>query len=119
MTPLFSLPLRLVAFSLWFAAEVVKSSYAVLRDVLTTGRRSRPRVVDMPLESELDGHVTLIASLITLTPGTLTLGVTRGGNGARHLAVHSMYHPDAASALADLRDMEKRMLHAFTWKGRS
>ncbi|NJQ04631.1 Na+/H+ antiporter subunit E [Streptomyces lonarensis] len=119
MTPLVTFPFRLAAFGLWFAVEVVKSSAAVLRDILTTGHRSRPRVVDMPLESEHDGHVTLIASLITLTPGTLTLGVTRGPSGARHLAVHSMYHPDAASALADLRDMEERMLHAFTWKGRS
>ena len=66
-----------------------------------------------PLRSRTDAEVTLIAALITLTPGTLTLGTVPRQDGGRCLLVHSMYHRDHASALADLSHMEDRMLHAL------
>ncbi|WP_130798841.1 Na+/H+ antiporter subunit E [Streptomyces otsuchiensis] len=117
MTAYLTLPWRVAAFALWFAGEVVTSSYAVLSDAVTPGFRFEPRVVRMPLDSRSDAQVTLIASLITLTPGTLTLGVVPGTDGARELLVHSMYHHDTGEALHDLRDMERRMLRALTVKG--
>lgn len=116
MTSALTLPVRLVAFSLWFAGQIVTSSWAVLADILTTGHRSTPRVVRMPLDSRSDFHVATIGTLITLTPGTLTLGVVEH-QGGRALLVHSMYHSDPESALEDLWDMERRMLHGLTRGG--
>jgi len=111
------LPWRFVRFACWYVGQVVVSSWAVLSDVATTGHRSTPRIVRLPLHSERDGHAALIGMLITLTPGTLTLGVVHDADGRRELLVHSMYHDDAASALDDLTDMELRMLHATTLHG--
>lgn len=116
MTGTLTLPVRLVVFSLWFAGQIVISSWAVLADILTTGHRSTPRVVRMPLRSRTDFQVATIGTLITLTPGTLTLGVAEHEDG-RALLVHSMYHPDPESALEDLWDMERRMLHGITRGG--
>lgn len=112
-----SLPWRFLRFVAWYLLEVVRSSWSVLSDVLTTGHRSTPRVVRMPLESVRDGHAALIGMLITLTPGTLTLGVVHSSDGRRELLVHSMYHADEAGALADLIDMEARMLRGTTLHG--
>ncbi len=106
-------PVRLVGFAVWFAWEVLTSSGKILHDIATPGSEATARVVRMPLRASTDAEVTLIATLITLTPGTLTLGVVRREDGGRCLLVHSMYHRDHPSALADLKDMEARMLRAL------
>ncbi len=60
----------------------------------------------------------MLASLITLTPGTLTLGTsTDAEQGRRVLYVHGMYHPDANALRADLADLEQRMLTAIRARG--
>lgn len=66
----------------------------------------------LPLGQAGDYHVTMISILITLTPGTLTLGAVNEPDGARAILVHSMYHPDALTALSDLHDMDRRMVRA-------
>lgn len=114
MTSPLTLPWRATRFGCWFALAVVKSAWDVVSDVLTPGLSPEPRVVRMPLESTADAHVTLIASLITLTPGTLTLGIVSRPTGRRELLVHSMYHGDQHEALRDLRDMEERMLDGLS-----
>lgn len=114
MTTLLTLPLRTAVFALWFAGQIVRSSWTVLSDILTPGLNNTPRVVRMPLDSRSDLHVATIGVLITLTPGTLTLGVVAHDTGTRALLVHSMYHTDTESALADLWNMERRMLKALT-----
>ncbi|BBF99004.1 MULTISPECIES: Na+/H+ antiporter subunit E [Pseudonocardia] len=97
-------------FGLWFAGQVLICCRDVLVDVLTPGSSATPRVLRLPLASETGSRAAVMGALITLTPGTLTLGVV---DGHHELLVHSMYHDDAETALAELRDMEARMLRAF------
>lgn len=104
--------LRLLRFALWFAREIVRSSAKVLADILSPGHGATPRIVRMPLGPVGDTHVTMIGILITLTPGTLTIGAIDEPSGGRTILVHSMYHPDEAAALADLHDMDRRMMRA-------
>lgn len=103
---------RFPLFLVWFLLEVVRSSGRVLVDIATPGSMATSRVVRLDARSRTDAELTLIAALITLTPGTLTLG-TRVEGGERILLVHSMYHAGTDEALADLHDMEDRMLHAL------
>lgn len=116
MIRLLTLPFRVIAFAGWFAWQIIISSGAVLVDIVTPGTRTTPRVVRLDLGETTDSHVTAISVLITLTPGTLTLGVERDARGEREILVHSMYHRDAAAALADLGDMDRRLSAATTWK---
>jgi len=73
-----------------------------------------------------DLEVTVLSSLITLTPGTLTLGTRREGavgdaagdpDARRLLYVHGLYADDADGLRADIHDMERRMLHALRRTG--
>lgn len=107
------LPFRLAAFALWFAVQVLRSAWQVLSDILTPGINNTPRVVTIPLASRSDFHVAVIGVLITLTPGTLTLGVMREKDGSRTFLVHAMYFRNEATALLSLQDMERRMLRAL------
>lgn len=118
-TDVLTLPFRVVAFALWFAKEIVVSSLAVIKDSLTPGTDATPRVVLVDLGEVSDLHVTMISMLITLTPGTLTLGQVGDGTGYRQILVHSMYHEDTAGALDDLHDMDQRMTRSVRIGGRS
>ncbi|EFQ81942.1 putative monovalent cation/H+ antiporter subunit E [Aeromicrobium marinum DSM 15272] len=117
MSTLLTFPARAVAFWTWFVGQIVTSSWAIIVDILTTGHTSTPRVVRLRLTSTDDHQVALIGILITLTPGTLTLGVTEDDGGARTLLVHSLYHGSTEAALADLQEMERRMLRGTTIGG--
>lgn len=111
------LPGRVFGFTIWFIGQILQSSWIVLVDVLTPGPKSTPRVVRLPLQSRSDFHIASIGALITMTPGTLTLGVIEKTPDSCTLLVHSMYHSENAAAVSDLLDMEQRMLHAITLKG--
>lgn len=116
MTHLITMPFRLAAFSAWFAWQIVLSSGAVLLDIATPSSRATPRLVRLVVGHVGDAHVTAISVLITLTPGTLALGVERRPDGGREILVHSLYHPDATTAVEDLRDMDRRLTAATTRK---
>ncbi|WP_420113562.1 Na+/H+ antiporter subunit E [Pseudactinotalea sp.] len=113
MSAALTLPLRVVAFTAWFAWQVIRSSAQVLADVLTPGSRATPRVVRLELGRAADLHTTAISVLITLTPGTLVLGHDSDSERSVVL-VHSMYHRSTEQALADLLDMDRRLLHSWS-----
>jgi multicomponent Na+:H+ antiporter subunit E len=95
-------------FVLFFAKEVVVSALRVALEVVRPRPRMRPAIVRVPLDVETDGQITLLAILITLTPGTLALDVSpdRGT-----LLVHAMFAGDAEQVRHDIKHgFERRIL---------
>ena len=87
---------QLVGFLAFFSIELVKSNLWVAWDVLTPRARRRPGVIAVPLDATTDAEITLLATLITLTPGTLSLDVS--GNRSI-LYVHAMFVDDPDQSL--------------------
>lgn len=112
-------PFRVGGFLLWFAGQVVLSNAKVIRDNLTRGQDSTPGVVALDTRCRTDAELTWLGALITLTPGTLTLGTaTQADSDApRRLYIHGMYHREATSLRVELRTIEDRMLRALRRKG--
>jgi multicomponent Na+:H+ antiporter subunit E len=77
--------LELILFVIW---ELILANLRVAYDVLTPGYHMRPGVVAIPLDARTDAEITLLANLITLTPGTLSLDVS---SDRRMLYIHVMY----------------------------
>ena len=75
--------------------------------MLSPHPKIRPGIIGVPLDAKTDGEITLLACLITLTPGTLSLDVS---DDRKTLYVHSMYGPSRDETLDGLRDMERRLL---------
>ncbi|MDO5662448.1 MAG: Na+/H+ antiporter subunit E [Brachybacterium sp.] len=115
---LLTLPVRVVVFACWFIKEILVSSFAVIRDALSVRALSTPRVVRMDLGPAGGLHVTMISALITLTPGTLTLGVVGDGTGRSEILVHTMYDETNEAALESLHDMDDRMMRSVRIGGR-
>lgn len=112
MSSWLSWPVRIVSFLLWYAGEFIMANVHVTSDVLRPQSRMRmtPGIVAVPAASRSESEWTLISSLITLTPGTLTITMSR-----RHriLYVHGMFVESREALVAEIQEMEDRMLRAM------
>lgn len=96
---------RFILFFLW---ELVKSNLRVAWDVVTPRARRRPGIIAVPLSATTDAEITLLANVITLTPGTLSLDVS---TDRRVLYVHTMFVDDPEKVVAGIKDgFERRVL---------
>ncbi|WP_120004491.1 Na+/H+ antiporter subunit E [Nesterenkonia muleiensis] len=107
-----SWPWRMVSFLLWYAKAFVLANVYVTLDVLRPKRRMRmsPAIIAVPAASASDTEWTLISCLITLTPGTLTLSISREH---QILYVHGMFVDSREALVGEIQEMEDRMLRAL------
>jgi multicomponent Na+:H+ antiporter subunit E len=100
---------RAVWFVVFYLWQMLLSNLRVAYDVVTPRHYMRPGVIAVPLAAETDAEVTLLANLITLTPGTLSLDLSPDG---RTLYVHVMYlSEDVEETRRQIKDqLERRVL---------
>jgi len=79
---------QVIRFALFFLWELILANLRVAYDVATPKYHSRPGVIAIPLDVKTDLEITMLANLITLTPGTLSLDVSAD---RRVLYIHAMY----------------------------
>ncbi len=105
----FSKTRQAAGFLLWFAWQMLVSNARVAYDVVTPGHNARPGVVAIPMEAETPLEITLLANLVTLTPGTLSLDVS---DDQKTLYIHAMFMDGGADDLRrEIKDgLEKRLL---------
>lgn len=97
-----------ISFVLFFLWELVKANFRVAFDVVTSRHYMKPGVIAVPLEARTDAEITLLANLLTLTPGTLSLDVS---TDRKVLYVHAMYIDDLESARREIKEgFERRVL---------
>jgi multicomponent Na+:H+ antiporter subunit E len=95
-------------FAGFFLYEVVLANLRVAWDVLTPKAYRRPGVVAVPLEAANDTEITVLANLVTLTPGSLSLDVSEDRSC---LYVHAMFVQDPATLRREIKDgFERRVL---------
>lgn len=99
---------RCAGFVVYYLWELVKSNAIIAYDVLTPTHHMTPGVIGIPLEAKTDLEITVLANLITMTPGTLSLDVSPD---RRTLYVHAMYIHDADALRREIKEnLERRVL---------
>ena len=100
--------LGLIAF---FGKELLVSNLKVLWDVITPQHISRPGIIGLTLDARTDAEIMLVANLISLTPGTLSLDLSED---KRVLYVHVMFLDDIEATRQQLKQgLEKRVLEVM------
>lgn len=95
---------KLLAVFLWeFAHSVLRVAVMVIRPHM----RIRPRFFEFPLTVRSDFEITLLANMITLTPGTLTADISED---RRTLLVHAIDCPDTDAARRDIANGFERLI---------
>ena len=103
---------RRVLALLWlFVVELVKSAWSVAKMTLAPGNKFTPGIVAVPLSCDRDIEIMLLANMITLTPGTLSLDVS---DDRSTLYVHAMDVADEAALIMDIKNgFERRIMDVF------
>ncbi|MBE1203054.1 Na+/H+ antiporter subunit E [Aminobacter carboxidus] len=104
-------PIALLLLIALFIKELVLSAFKVAKLVLSPRMDIKPGIFAYPLKVDRDFEITLLANLITLTPGTLSVDVS---DDRRTLFVHGMDCSDPDQARRDIsQGFERRILEAF------
>ncbi len=97
----------LVQLIAYFLGQLTISTLKVSWDVLTPTQKSRPAIVAIPLDITEPMHITILANMISLTPGSLSLDV----NPSRDtLYVHCMFVDDPDAIRANIKSGFERMI---------
>jgi len=90
---------RAVTYIPWLAIEVAKSAWAVTRIILHPRLPISPTMTVVPASQRTTVGVATYANSITLTPGTITVGVD-----GKDLTVHALVREGALDLEADGMD---------------
>lgn len=94
-----------------FLVDVVAANLVVARQILGSPARLRPGFLEVPLDLPDPFLATLLGSIVSLTPGTVSVEIDRA---RRVLLVHALHVEDAGAAVAEIkRRYEAPLRRAF------
>ena len=95
----------------YFLKELVISNLRVLWDVITPVHINRPGIIGVPLTAQTDLEIFVVASLISLTPGTLSVDLSED---RKTLFVHVMFLEKVEKAREEIKNgLERRILEVM------
>lgn len=95
----------------YYIYKVIEANLVVARSVLSPLSTIHPGIIAIPLDVQSDTQITLLAHMITMTPGTLTLDVSAD---RKTLFVHAMDVTDAEALRQDIKQtFEKKLIRLF------
>ncbi|HEY0124714.1 MAG TPA: Na+/H+ antiporter subunit E [Rhizobium sp.] len=102
---------RILVLLLLFLRELAKSAWAVSVTVMRPRMDVKPGIFAFPLTVDRDFEIALLANLITLTPGTLSVDVS---DDRKTLYVHALDCSDPEAVKRDIAEgFERRILEVF------
>lgn len=104
---------RVLSLAVLFLYELMVSAVRVALVVIRPdmSKAVRPAIVAVPLSVKSDAEITLLANLITLTPGTLSVDVSADKSV---LYVHALCMDDRDAMIADIANgFEKKISEVF------
>jgi multicomponent Na+:H+ antiporter subunit E len=102
---------RILSLAKLFFKELIMSAVRVALIVTRNDMALKPGIFAYETELKSDAAITLLANLITLTPGTLTIDVS---DDKKMLYIHAVDCSDIEAARADIRNgFERKIREAF------
>ncbi|MGO1394959.1 MAG: Na+/H+ antiporter subunit E [Halomonas sp.] len=101
---------RFLGFIIFFLKELIQANLRVAFDIVTPPWHMKPGVIAMPLSARTEIEITMVANLISLTPGTLSLDVS---DDRKVLYIHAMFLDNEEDLRRNLKEMEHRALELF------
>jgi multicomponent Na+:H+ antiporter subunit E len=101
---------HIVVFLVTFAVDIVIANLRVAFEVVTPGYAMQVAIVRIPTATRTPLEVTVLANVITMTPGTLSLEVDPD---TYDLYVHGLYVDSLDDFRAQVATIERRLLKAM------
>jgi multicomponent K+:H+ antiporter subunit E len=105
-------PFKLCLFLLRILGDIVVANLHVAKLILGPAAKLRPAFVEIPMLLEDELALTMLTSIISLTPGTVSADLS---DDHKTLLVHGLDVPDAAELVAVIKQRyEAPLLEVFT-----
>lgn len=102
---------KAIGLALVFISELILSAWRVALIVIRPKMDLEPGIIAYPLTVDRDFEITMLANLITLTPGTLSVDVSED---RKTLYVHCIDVPDPQATIDDIKNaFESKILEVF------
>ncbi len=89
-----------IKFILVVLYDIVIANLVLVVRVLGPMKKLQPAFMVVPLDVEQEFTITILASTISLTPGTVSADLSMDG---RYLLVHTLHVEDTAAAVAEIK----------------
>ncbi|GAA0772687.1 Na+/H+ antiporter subunit E [Roseibium denhamense] len=100
-----------LGLALLFIYELILSAWRVAVIVIQPKIELEPGIIAYPLTVDRDFEITMLANLITLTPGTLSVDVS---DDRKTLYIHCIDVPDPQATIDDIKNgFERKILEVF------
>lgn len=99
--------IRMIGYAFWLLWQLILSNFALARAILNPADRVDPRVLRFKVFMKNPMAITVLANSITLTPGTVTMDVSKEGV----FEIHALT-PDAAEGII-AGDMQRHVAKLF------
>ncbi|RNF39286.1 Na+/H+ antiporter subunit E [Planococcus salinus] len=96
-----------ISLILLFLKELFLSSIQVLQIVVRPNMNIKPAIFELETELQHDWEVTLLSALITLTPGTLVVGIS---DDQKRLYIHALDFEDIEDAVSSIKNTFERAI---------
>jgi multicomponent K+:H+ antiporter subunit E len=104
-------PLLILRLASRLLFDIVIANFTVALQILSPPRALRPDFIEYPVELDNDFAITVLASLISLTPGTVSSDLSED---RRTLLIHALDVGDKAMLIDDIkRKYERPLLEIF------
>lgn len=101
----------LIKLIVLFMVELVKANIDMVKVVLRPKLDNQPGIVAVETRLETEVEITLLAALISLTPGTISMDFSPDG---KTIYIHSIDAPDKDEMIKDIQDTFERAIMEVT-----
>ena len=102
---------QVIGLGVYFVWIFILSNLRVAYNVIAPLSRMRPAVIAVPLDEMTESEITILANMISLTPGTLSLDVS---NDQKVIYVHTIFVSDIDEFRRAIKmDMARRLLEVI------
>ncbi|WP_027955322.1 Na+/H+ antiporter subunit E [Halobacillus kuroshimensis] len=102
---------KFVQLILLFVRELVLSNLDILKYVYKPKQDMQPGIFALPIDVKTNFEITLLANLITLTPGTLSVVVSENHT---KIYIHAMDIPDVQETINDIKNSFEKQIMEVT-----
>ena len=98
---------KIISFFFFFLFELIKANIQVAYDVITPKYFFKPGIVRYPVNTTTDFEINILATFISLTPGTLIIDIS---DDKKAIYIHVMYLKDEQQFIRQLKTGVERKL---------
>ncbi|KGX88952.1 Na+/H+ antiporter subunit E [Pontibacillus litoralis] len=102
---------KIIALIFLFIKELLLSNIAILKWVYKPKLDMQPGIFALPIDLKSNWEITLLANLITLTPGTLSIAIS---NDYSYIYIHAMDIDNVEEEINSIKDSFERAIKEVT-----